>query len=117
MQIFVQNLQLIQPLVQIMPAIGEATLVLIEEALEMWPPMMTKIKSNTGGLLALTAAAFWVLAKFGGMRASTPNSILMARASQVKEKHLHDMEMMLLTAVSWDVAGIIRRNGLSNTVG
>lgn len=115
-KIILKNLIRLQPLVKVMPGIFEASLVIIEEALRMRPSMIHAVKSNNGGLLALTAAAFWIIAKFGGCRCSTPNAALMSQASQTDREHLCSMELLLLESLDWDIMAVVRRKGLSHVI-
>lgn len=115
-KVMCSNLVSLQPLVDIAPLINEATIVIIEEALRMKPSLFDYVKSCNGGLLALTAAAFWILAKFGGVRSSTPNAVLMCQAAQLKRDNLKRMEILVLDALSWDIAATVRRKGLSDII-
>ena len=115
-KVMCSNLVSLQPLVDVAPLINEATIVIIEEALRMKPSILDYVKTSNGGLLALTAAAFWILAKFGGVRSATPNALLMCQAAQMKRDNLKRMEILLLDALSWDIAATVRRKGLSDII-
>lgn len=115
-KVMCSNLVSLQPLVDVAPLIDEATIVIIEEALRMKPSLLDYVKTSNGGLLALTAAAFWILAKFGGVRSATPNALLMCQAAQSKRDNLKRMEILLLDALSWDIAATVRRKGLSDII-
>lgn len=103
------NLWKIQPYVRIAAGVSEGTIILIEEAVSMTPPVLGRITSDKGGLLAFVCAAFWTLAKFSGVRDLTPSLSLMAEACNVEKEHLLEMETTLLNALEWDLCGALRR--------
>ena len=107
--IMVMNLQKLQPKAEVVAMISRGSVLLLHEALCAAPELLdTSMKNNIGGLASLTAASFWILAKFGGFRALTPDATLMSMAAGVCKEQLFAAEMMIMEALKWDVVAPLR---------
>lgn len=99
-------------LVDISATIRRAGLILLEEAARAEPELFASIQASSVSLLAGSAAALWIAVKFMGVRATSPNAALMCQASQVGLDPLLRAEVVLLEALSWDIAAVIGRRGV-----
>lgn len=89
-----------------------AGLRLVEEAVIMSPKMYHKLKSSGVNMLAAAAAGLWIAVKLGGIRARSPNAVLVSRAAQIPLSVLLDLEIGILQALSWSVSGTLERHGI-----
>ena len=108
--IMVMNLQRLQPRAEIVAMISRGA-VLLHEALLCEPGILEKAgKGDAAGLASLTAAAFWIVAKFGGVRSLTPDANLVAMTAGIHADQLFAAEVMVLNALKWDICGALRKH-------
>lgn len=108
--ILIMNLFKLQPLARVSPMIAQGTVVILYEASRHSPEVLKQAKSENGGLAGLICAAFWLVAKLGGIRDLTPNAQLMSMAAKIEKSHLVYHEKSILEALKWDVLGALRRH-------
>jgi hypothetical protein len=107
--IMVMNLQKLQPKVEVVATIGRGAVLLLHEALLSSPVILSEQVGN-GGLASLTAGAFWMLAKFGGVREVTPDASLICMAAGIHKKDLYAAELQILDALRWDLVAALTRH-------
>ena len=108
--ILIMNLFKLQPLARVSPMIAQGTVVLLYEASLHSSEVLKKANSENGGLAGLICAAFWLVAKLGGIRDLTPNAQLMSMAAKIQKSDLVYHEKSILEALNWDVLGALRRH-------
>lgn len=108
--ILVLNLKRLQPRVQVVPMISHGTILVFHEAISLYPSLLSKATSDKGGLATLVCAAFWVLAKFGGVRGVTPDAALVSMAAGIKQSDLKHMEFEIMNALGWDILRPLKRH-------
>jgi hypothetical protein len=99
-------------MVDITEAMKCAGLRLVEEAALMSPHMYQTLKSSGVNMLAAAAAGLWIAVKLGGIRARSPNAVLVSQAAQVPLSVLLELELGILQALSWSVSGTLQRHGI-----
>lgn len=107
--IMVMNLQKLQPKAEVAAMISRGAVLLLHEALLLKPSILEDVEEN-GGLASLTAAAFWILAKFGGVRMVTPDACLVSMTAGIQKKHLFAAEMLIMDAIRWDIVAALKRH-------
>jgi hypothetical protein len=108
--IMVMNLQKLQPKAEVVAMISRGAVLLLHESLLMAPEIFDEASNITNGLMSLTAACFWILAKFGGVRALTPDASLISMTAGIQKAQLFAAEMMIMEALRWDIASPLRRH-------
>jgi len=108
--IMVMNLQRLQPRAEIVAMISRGAVLLLHEALLCEPGILEAGKGDAAGLTSLTAAAFWIVAKFGGVRSLTPDANLVAMTAGIRTDQLFAAEVMMLNALKWDICGALRKH-------
>ena len=103
--IMVMNLQKLQPKAEVVAMISRGAVLLLHEVLVSEPDVLAK-----GGLANLTAASFWILAKFGGVRALTPDASLMSMCAGIQKSDLFEAEVLILNALNWDVCEALKKH-------
>ncbi len=108
--IMVINLQKLQPKAEVVAMVSRGAVLLLHESLLMAPEIMDEASKSSNGLMSLTAACFWILAKFGGVRALTPDAALVSMTAGIQKPQLFAAEMMIMEAVGWDIVSPLRRH-------
>ncbi|KAI3427247.1 hypothetical protein D9Q98_007181 [Chlorella vulgaris] len=112
LQAWRQHLVRLQPLVKISDDVLLGALAVMREFAAVRLDLAPCLNAAHPHLWSYLAAALWMVAKLCGIRTQIPNRSLICQVTQVLPEALSALELDLLFSLDWNVAALLRQQGL-----